>query len=284
MKKVCALQVLIDCFIYLMGLAGLYGLWVYIEPLPSGFFCDDARLKLPHKQLSTVPYQYLLAAVVGIPLLSILIIEPIALKVFNGRCSCGTYCSSFCKVFGTFMFGGLGTMLVTEVGKIATGRLRPDFFDLCRPDMTKINCAAGYVIKYNCTNTENDAPWELVDVHKAFPSGHASMAAYTACFLMFYYQSRCRWQCSVFLKTSLQLAVIGGALFAGLSRISDHKHHPEDVIVGFLIGALIGLWIVYSNERHLKFFSLKKVSIWTTQRPRHAEDDGKGMHMPLYTR
>lgn len=34
------------------------------------------------------------------------------------------------------------------------------------------------------------------------------------------------------------------ALYTGLTRISDYRHHPSDVAVGLLQGALVAYWVV----------------------------------------
>lgn len=34
------------------------------------------------------------------------------------------------------------------------------------------------------------------------------------------------------------------AFYTGLSRVSDHKHHPSDVLAGFAQGALVAYCIV----------------------------------------
>jgi len=35
------------------------------------------------------------------------------------------------------------------------------------------------------------------------------------------------------------------AFYTGLSRVSDHKHHPSDVLAGFAQGALVACCIVF---------------------------------------
>lgn len=34
------------------------------------------------------------------------------------------------------------------------------------------------------------------------------------------------------------------AFYTGLSRVSDHKHHPTDVLAGFAQGALVAYCVV----------------------------------------
>jgi hypothetical protein len=58
---------------------------------------------------------------------------------------CRRACWSASTVYGIFLFGLAVTLSITEVGKLTIGRLRPHFFDVCRPDFSTINCAQGYV-------------------------------------------------------------------------------------------------------------------------------------------
>lgn len=34
------------------------------------------------------------------------------------------------------------------------------------------------------------------------------------------------------------------SFYTGLSRVSDHKHHPTDVLAGFVQGALVAYCVV----------------------------------------
>lgn len=38
------------------------------------------------------------------------------------------------------------------------------------------------------------------------------------------------------------------AFYTGLSRVSDHKHHPTDVLAGFVQGALVAYCIVSAHS------------------------------------
>lgn len=40
------------------------------------------------------------------------------------------------------------------------------------------------------------------------------------------------------------------AFYTGLSRVSDHKHHPTDVLAGFAQGALVAYCVVSVANRH----------------------------------
>lgn len=48
------------------------------------------------------------------------------------------------------------------------------------------------------------------------------------------------------LKILLMLVSLVLALLTGLSRISDHRHHPTDVLSGFILGGVVAVGIVSS--------------------------------------
>lgn len=51
---------------------------------------------------------------------------------------------------------------------------------------------------------------------------------------------------SLLLGPWLQLLSLLLAAFASLSRISDHRHHPVDVLAGATVGVVIGLLAAFS--------------------------------------
>jgi len=65
-------------------------------------------------------------------------------RSFASRC-CRSACWSSASMYGLFMFGLGVTSLITEIGKLTIGRLRPHFIDVCRPDVGTINCSTGFV-------------------------------------------------------------------------------------------------------------------------------------------
>ena len=46
------------------------------------------------------------------------------------------------------------------------------------------------------------------------------------------------------LRPFLQFGCFSGALFVSLTRITDYRHHPEDVIVGILVGLFFATLIL----------------------------------------
>lgn len=63
----------------------------------------------------------------------------------------------------------------------------------------------------------------------------------------FYLQSRFTWRGARLLRPLLQFTLLMMAFYTGLSRVSDHKHHPTDVLAGFVQGALVAYCIVSAH-------------------------------------
>lgn len=64
-------------------------------------------------------------------------------------------------------------------------------------------------------------------------------------FLQLYLQARFTWRGARLLRPLLQFTLLMMAFYTGLSRVSDHKHHPSDVLAGFAQGALVACCIVF---------------------------------------
>lgn len=54
-----------------------------------------------------------------------------------------------------------------------------------------------------------------------------------------YVQARLCWKWARLLRPTVQFFLLAFALYVGYTRVSDHKHHWSDVLVGLLQGALV---------------------------------------------
>ncbi|KAI0221289.1 putative phosphatidate phosphatase [Lamellibrachia satsuma] len=152
----------------------------------------------------------------------------------------------FYEVFLVFLFGTAIQQGTTNITKFMTGRLRPHFLDVCRPNYTAFSCvdAQGqprYITDDVCTVAYD---YKALDMRLSFPSGHASLAVYSMVFLVMYLQVRMAPQRLCLLKASLQVAALWLALCTCLSRISDYKHHWTDVLAGALLGGFVAILMV----------------------------------------
>ncbi|KAM3619598.1 uncharacterized protein V6R79_010685 [Siganus canaliculatus] len=214
-----------------------------VRPYQRGLYCGDSSLSYPYKK-STVPSSVLTAVGLTLPAVSIVIGECFRIhqlhegtKSFVGN----PYVAALYKQMGVFLFGCAVSQSFTDIAKVSVGRMRPHFLDVCRPDFSTINCSLGYITNYTCTGAESD----VQEARKSFFSGHASFSMFTMLYLAFYLQSRFTWRGARLLRPLLQFTLLMMAFYTGLSRVSDHKHHPTDVLAGFVQGALVAYCIVF---------------------------------------
>lgn len=55
-----------------------------------------------------------------------------------------------------FCFGALITNLLTDIGKVTVGALRPYFLTVCKPNTTLPHCSQGFVTDNICTGDPKD--------------------------------------------------------------------------------------------------------------------------------
>lgn len=105
-----------------------------------------------------------------------------------------------------------------------------------------------YIEDYKCTNP-NASEAMLTNMRLSFPSGHASYAFASSTLHILYIQSRVTWKGSKLLKHFLQLFFVSTAVYAGITRVSDHMHHVSDILGGSILGIIVGLFLgIYSNN------------------------------------
>ena len=147
----------------------------------------------------------------------------------------------------------LGAVMVTEALKLSVGRLRPDFRE------RYVRAACGGVIEVDveldCDSVDDGFVVDREDLYdgmKSFPSGHASSSFAAATFLALAVGSEHVWGASTPewvrpIGAVSVAALLGGAGFIAATRVSDHRHHLEDVAVGSAIGVASGAaaWLVH---------------------------------------
>lgn len=141
-----------------------------------------------------------------------------------------------------FWLGQFTVVLITEVGKRWTGRLRPNFLDVCRPNLDALVCfnRSGDLKMYNSIYTGGDFctgdPDKVQEARLSFPSGHASFTTYCALYLIVYLEMRLFVTRLHFPKRLLQCLLLLVVTMVLLSRYSDFQHHATDILAGFVLG------------------------------------------------
>ncbi|KAH8270591.1 hypothetical protein KR018_012083, partial [Drosophila ironensis] len=210
------------------------------RPTQRGFFCDDKSLMYPSLD-NTVSSQLLHVLSLYLPMLCLFLLESFRCWSRGAR-----KWSHFWTVYNTlrwFLFGFVANNLLKQIGKHTIGRLRPHFFEACRPVFPDggtcsdagYRTASTYQTDYICQPGLPGAV--LRDLMVSFPSGHSAMAFYGLVFVALHLRRR-RWPLSgSLLGPVLQLACVSAACFVALSRVMDYKHHWSDVAAGSLLGA-----------------------------------------------
>ncbi|XP_069088703.1 phospholipid phosphatase 3 isoform X2 [Pleurodeles waltl] len=242
-KKVVLICLDVFCLIMVTIPAAVMNTSSYIKPYKRGFYCSDDSIQYPLLK-STVPTPVLLAVGVLLTFISIIIGEFYRIHYLKERTHSfiqNPYIAALYKQVGCFIFGCSISQSFTDIAKVSVGRLRPHFLAVCNPDFNQINCTLGYIEDYECRETES----KVMEARKSFFSGHASFSMYTMLYLVLYLQARFTWRGARLLRPLLQFTLLMLAFYTGLSRVSDHKHHPSDVLAGFAQGALVAYCIVF---------------------------------------
>uniref|UniRef100_A0A4W6CJ47 Phospholipid phosphatase 1 n=1 Tax=Lates calcarifer TaxID=8187 RepID=A0A4W6CJ47_LATCA len=220
------------------------------NPFKRGFFCNDESIRYPLKE-DTISYQLL--GGVMIPFTLIVIVCGECLSVYLSRIknhSLGTkYMACVYKAVGSYVFGAAASQSLTDIAKYSIGRLRPNFLAVCKPVWDRINCkAGGYIENFTCTGDKF-----LVDEARlSFYSGHSSFSMYCMLFLVLYIQARLKSEWARLLRPTIQFFLIATAVYVGLSRVSDYKHHWSDVLTGLLQGGLVAILTVSFIKRSVR--------------------------------
>jgi membrane-associated phospholipid phosphatase len=108
------------------------------------------------------------------------------------------------------------------------GRPRPDAIERSGGDLS------------NCQEIASNSQFA------SFPSGHAASTMSCAVFLaLFLISSTTR---PTHLMTIIGFAIWMFTFFIGCSRIVDHRHHPSDVVAGWVVGAVLSLVTWYGSK------------------------------------
>ncbi|XP_066567715.1 phospholipid phosphatase 1 isoform X2 [Amia ocellicauda] len=212
------------------------------NPFKRGFFCNDDSIKYPLKE-DTISYQLLGGIMIPLTLLIMIVGEALSVHFKRIRSNSrfkNNYVTCIYKALGTFVFGAAMSQSLTDIAKYSIGRLRPHFLDVCRPVWKDINCQAGYIENFTCTGDKT----MVNEARLSFYSGHSSFSMYCMLFLALYLQARMLEDWARLLRPTLQFLLIAAAVYVGLSRVSDYKHHWSDVLTGMLQGAAVAILIV----------------------------------------
>ncbi|XP_005745424.1 phosphatidic acid phosphatase type 2D [Pundamilia nyererei] len=219
----------------------------FVTPYKRGFFCGDPSITYPNITTEAIPDSLLIAGGIAITGVAIAVGEcyrvrfrGVHSRAFVRNC----YVSCLYKELGSFLFGCCIGQSLTNMAKLSVGRLRPNFLDVCNITYASINCKEGIYVPAESIVCSVEKKLEE-EARKSFFSGHASFAMYTMLYLAFYLQARLSWRGARLLRPLIQFFLVMIAVYTGLSRISDYRHHPTDVLTGFIQGGLTAYWVAF---------------------------------------
>ncbi|XP_031683891.1 phospholipid phosphatase 3 [Oncorhynchus kisutch] len=217
-----------------------------VTPYRRGFFCGDQSITYPYLEREAIPDALLIAGGIVITGLTIALGECYRVRFCEVQSRAfvrNLYVSCLYKELGSFLFGCCVGQSLTNMAKLSVGRLRPNFLSVCNVTYASLNCVPGsYVAQVTCRQSKHKM---VEEARKSFFSGHSSFAMYTMLYLAFYLQARLSWRGARLLRPLLQFLLVMIAVYTGLSRISDYRHHPTDVITGFIQGGLTAYWVAF---------------------------------------
>ncbi|XP_055463757.1 phospholipid phosphatase 2 isoform X1 [Psammomys obesus] len=227
--------VLLDVLCVLVASLPFVILTLVNAPYKRGFYCGDDSIRYPYRP-DTITHGLMAGVIITATV--ILVSSGEAYLVYTdrlySRSDFNNYVAAIYKVLGTFLFGAAVSQSLTDLAKYMIGRLRPSFLAVCDPDWSRVNCS-GYVQLEVCRGS----PANVTEARLSFYSGHSSFGMYCMVFLALYVQARLCWKWARLLRPTVQFFLVAFAIYVGYTRVSDHKHHWSDVLVGLLQGALV---------------------------------------------
>jgi phosphatidate phosphatase len=219
----------------------------------NGFYCNDESISYPFKE-ETISSGMMILVNVLVSICVVTIVEQVvtfenrALRMYSK--SEQHWLPRLCeanhlwpiratKLILILAWYIMANVILTDVIKLTVGRLRPHFLAVCNPNVTCSIEDTEYHLDYVCQDGT------IKDENRArlsFPSGHASMSATVMGFIMVYVQVRCITPARfVLLKPIINLTMLILALWISMTRVSDYHHHLNDVLFGFVLGAIVGV-------------------------------------------
>jgi phosphatidate phosphatase len=235
---VTAKEVFIDFhlldFIFLVGLALVWMLLQNANPNHLYVPKRDPRCSYPHydsgiREFTNLTFMLAVPSIVYFILYLILKI----VGVMNGMVPFD-FLYVIVGHFGCILMANI----LSNIIKLQVGRPRPDFFDVLGPNA---NCET--------PQPEELSPKEYIECFKSFPSGHTVTAsAGVMFFVLFLQHAIASDQLTVFF---LKVVPFCWTFYVGAMRITEHRHHIEDVLAGMIIGFLFPIVFFHGQESRL---------------------------------
>ena len=228
-----------------LGLLVLPSLILHISTMEPFHLCNDNTIKYPYVEHQTVPAY-----------LCLVIWVILCLLVFAITFALHKSWKILRVAFYKLIFGFCLCMLITDVCKFSLGSLRPHFITICNPDFFNV-CYNDeeinetyygdfyyqkYVVEDTCTSNKD----LLREARLSFVSGHSSTSFYIAIFLNIFMKTYVDRR---ILRTVLQVGNFILALWISITRVNDYMHHPEDVLMGAILGIICAFITLFNTNK-----------------------------------
>ena len=233
------------------------------EPYMRGFFCNDESIRHPYRD-SSVPTWALILVSYSLPAIIIALVETALLK-HSETFTPARLAREMYNTFGLFMFGSMVNQLLTDTSKFTigtkllnfdllhlaniSGRLRPHFMEVCNPNINMTEAVCGppdapvFVNNFTCLGqtgiSDSERRMRMHDMRLSWVSGHASLSAYSMWFCIVFLHQRMSTRNFRLVRPLIQVGCALFAVFTSLTRVSDYKHHAEDVASGAILGLIV---------------------------------------------
>ncbi|XP_054860883.1 phospholipid phosphatase-related protein type 3 isoform X2 [Amphiprion ocellaris] len=216
-----------------------------VQPAQMGFRCHDRDLSMPYVDGGDelIPLLMLLSLAFAGPAASIMLVE--------GVIYCLQSRLKLRRAEGSINAGGCSFNSFLRRTVRFVGYHAPFFLTVCKPNYTLagVSCDKNaYITKDICSGHDQHA---IMAARKTFPSQHATLSAFAAVYVSMYFNSTIS-DSTKLLKPVLVFAFAIAAALTGLTQITQHRSHPIDVYVGFLIGAFIAAYLALHAVANFK--------------------------------
>lgn len=218
------------------------------KPFSREFVAGDSRISHPFAEQERVTDQWLYVLAVYLPMVVTIIV-----------CWLTKTWDKYTKLHRTqvalvsLLLSAATTGVITDILKCWIANPRPDFLSRCGGS-SKMSKGKLYTMEA-CTAKLGEL--YLYDGMKSTPSGHSSLLfcglGWLVLFLWGHYSALTTGK-PAYMKYAFALGPMMLALYVGLSRVQDYRHHNFDIMLGGIIGGMNGL-IGYLHYYHAPWSS-----------------------------
>ncbi|CAF1089501.1 unnamed protein product [Rotaria sordida] len=260
LRPISLLKIVFDGLALIIVLAAWLIFKYFVKPVRRAFLCSDLNLYHPPPEKKVFPTWLLFICAIIIPLVIILLSESIRwfylhrrkaakvvyeLQIRSKVFKIPEWVGNLYIIVGVFLFANCANSLLTNIGKVAVGRLRPHFIPSCFDKFSYTEFCRypnEWMVNYVCLGEASDIIKEKdgsYDIRQSFPSGHASSAFCGLIFLALYVHKVWNYRNFGLFPYLMKMGCFALAAYIGITRITDNRHHATDVLSGAILGTVV---------------------------------------------